>query len=100
MQTQYNAYGLAVQAFRKDVQTLLIDGLPMPGTLLSMNGTPADDHTIDSVSFPNRLIKEAIRSEILQHTDRTLNEDSTIGFIRDYLESCLKDRSLIRRVNG
>ncbi|KAJ5240596.1 uncharacterized protein N7469_002187 [Penicillium citrinum] len=92
--------GLSVQAFRKDVQTLLIDGLPMPGTLLSMNGTPADDHTIDGVSFPNRLIKEAIRSEILQLTDRTLNEDNSIGLIRDYLESCLKDRSLIRRVNG
>ncbi|KAJ5591410.1 hypothetical protein N7450_005382 [Penicillium hetheringtonii] len=92
--------GLSVQAFRKDVQTLLIDGLPMPGTLLSMNGTPSDDHTTDGVSFPNRLIKEGIRSDILRLTDRTLNEESTIGLIRDYLESCVKDRSLIRRVNG
>ena len=92
--------GLSVQAFRKDVQTLLRDGLSMPGTLLSTNGTPADDNTFDAVSFPNRLIKEGIRSEILQVTDRTMNEDSTIGLIRNYLENCVKDRSLIRRVNG
>jgi hypothetical protein len=32
--------------------------IPMPGTLLSQNGTPADDGNGDNVSFPNRLIKE------------------------------------------
>ncbi|CAI7578465.1 unnamed protein product [Penicillium glandicola] len=71
----------------------------MPGTLLSQNGTPADDEHVDNVSFPNRLIKEGIRSEILQLTNLTENESTTIETIRDHLERFLKSRSLMRRVN-
>lgn len=92
--------GLCVQMLRSDVQKLLRDGLPMPGTFLSSNGTPVDDHPADSVSFPNRLIKEGIRSELLQLTDPVLNEGYTLETIRDRLEEFLKDRSLMRRVNG
>jgi hypothetical protein len=90
---------LRVQKFRNDVQRLLKDDLPMPGTLLSPNGTPADDENGDNVSFPNRLIKEGIRSELLQLTDLTENESTTIETIRDHLEGFLKSRSTLRRVN-
>ncbi|KAJ5154608.1 Protein of unknown function DUF1399 [Penicillium coprophilum] len=90
---------LRVQKFRSDVQKLLKDDLPMPGTLLSQNGTPADDENGDNVCFPNRLIKEGIRSELLQLTDPTENESTTIETIRDHLEAFLKSRSLLRRVN-
>ncbi|CAG8898863.1 unnamed protein product [Penicillium egyptiacum] len=90
---------LRVQKFRSDVQKLLKDDMPMPGTLLSQNGTPADDENGDNVSFPNRLIKEGIRSELLQLTDLTENERTTIETIRDHLEGYLKSRSLMRRVN-
>lgn len=90
---------LRVQKFRSDVQKLLKDDLPMPGTLLSQNGTLADDENGDNVSFPNRLIKEGMRSELLQLTDLTENESTTIETIRDHLEGFLKSRSLMRRVN-
>ncbi|CAG7937298.1 unnamed protein product [Penicillium nalgiovense] len=90
---------LRVQKFRSDVQKLLKDDIPMPGTLLSQNGTPADNENSDNVSFPNRLIKEGIRSELLQLTDLTENESTTIETIRDHLEGYLKSRSLMRRVN-
>ncbi|KAJ5922114.1 hypothetical protein N7516_009817 [Penicillium verrucosum] len=90
---------LRVQKFRSDVQKLLIDDMPMPGTLLTQNGTPADDENGDNVSFPNRLIKEGIRSEILQLTDLTENERTTIETIRDHFEGFLKSRPLMRRVN-
>jgi hypothetical protein len=90
---------LRVQKFRGDVQKLLKDDWPMPGTLLSPNGTPSYDENGDNVSFPNRLIKEGIRSEILQLTDISQNESASIETIRDSLEGFLKSRSLMRRVN-
>ncbi|KAJ5970608.1 uncharacterized protein N7479_000526 [Penicillium vulpinum] len=90
---------LRVQKFRNDVQKLLKDDLPMPGTLLSQNGTPADDENDDNASFPNQLIKEGMRSELLQLTDLTENGSATIETIRDHLEGFLKSRSLMRRVN-
>ncbi|CAG7975030.1 unnamed protein product [Penicillium salamii] len=89
---------LSVQKLHNDVQRLLKDDVPMPGTLLSEHGTPAHDKNGDK-SFPNRLIKEGIRSELLELTDLTENESTTIETIRDRLEVFLKDRSLIRRVN-
>jgi hypothetical protein len=90
---------LRVQKFRSDVQKLLKDDIPMPGTLLSQNGTPTDDENGDNMSFPNRLIREGIRSELLQLTDLAENESTTIETIRDHLEGYLKSRSLMRRVN-
>ncbi|CAI7566003.1 uncharacterized protein N7487_010274 [Penicillium crustosum] len=90
---------LRVHKFRSDIQKLLIDDVPMPGTLLTQNGTPADDENGDNVSFPNRLIKEGIRSEILQLTDLAENDRTTIETIRDHFEGFLKSRSLMRRVN-
>ncbi|KAJ5520066.1 hypothetical protein N7463_000519 [Penicillium fimorum] len=90
---------LRVQKFRSDVQKLLKDDFPMPGTLLAQNGTPADDENGDNVCFPNRLIKEGIRSELLQLTDLTENESTSIETIRDHIEGFLKSRSLLRRVN-
>ncbi|KAJ5332198.1 hypothetical protein MYU51_007503 [Penicillium brevicompactum] len=89
---------LRVQKLHNDVQRLLKDDVPMPGTLLSENGTPADDENGDR-AFPNRFIKEGIRSELLQVTNLTESESTTIETIRDRLEVFLKDRSLMRRVN-
>lgn len=91
---------LCVQMFRSDVQALLRDELQMPGTLLSANGTPVEDKNGDDISFPNRLIKDGIRSELLQLTDHALNERATIETLRGNFENFIKDRSLIRQVNG
>ncbi|KAJ5090141.1 hypothetical protein N7532_008825 [Penicillium argentinense] len=92
---------LCIQKFRNDLQKLLKDDTPMPGTLLSATGTAIgdEDERDYGVSFPNRLIKDGIRSELLQATDLTQHESTILENIRDRLEGHLKDRSLIRRVN-
>ena len=50
------------------MKALLKNGTPMPGTLLSLRGTPAEKSNRDS-SFPNRLITNGIKVELLQLTD-------------------------------
>lgn len=88
---------LSVQKFHGDLQKLLMDNLPMPGTLLTPNGRPVGDEHDDDMSFPNRLLKNDIRSKILQLSDVTQNEHITIDAIRDYLDDFLKSRPLTSR---
>jgi len=89
---------LQVSYFRHDMKALLKDGTPMPGTLLSLRGTPAEKSNRDS-SFPNRLITNGIKVELLQLTDPAGRGDNSIESIRNLLERSLKNRRLLRQVN-
>ncbi|KAI9932385.1 hypothetical protein AWENTII_010744 [Aspergillus wentii] len=89
---------LRVSQLRRDVQALLKDGTPMPGTILGLRGTPAEKDNRDS-SFPNRLIMGS-KVELLELTDPANNENTSIESIRSLLERSLKNRRLMCQVNN
>lgn len=89
---------LQVFYFRDDMKALLKDGTPMPGTQLGLRGTPAEPSNRDS-SFPNRLITNGIKVELLQLTDPVERGDSSMESIRSLLGQSLKNRRLLRQVN-
>jgi len=103
---------LRVQKFRRDVQLLLKDDHPMPGTILSIEGLPqkASGRSRHEVFFPNRLFSVGLKNELLYRHDTrggplaaladTGNESLVaIDEIRDKIELALRDRSLIRKAN-
>ncbi|KXJ96152.1 hypothetical protein Micbo1qcDRAFT_231256 [Microdochium bolleyi] len=68
---------LEVESFVDDFRQLLLKGQPMPGTILNFRtGLPNDyllgsKHTAWGQTFPNRLLKHALRSDILALLDVT-----------------------------
>src|SRR5436190_4588756 len=91
---------LRVAKFRRDVQSLLKDALPMPGTLLSLRGVPENaESKRHPTYFPNRFIKSCISQQLLDLTDFSRNEYASVEKIREFFQAALKDSSLIRRAD-
>jgi hypothetical protein len=88
---------LRVAKISHDIQGLLEDDLPMPGTLLSRHGVPENAKSPRHPScFPNRLIRNCISQQLLKLTDFSLNENASMKQIHDFLQEALKDSSLVR----
>jgi Glycine-rich domain-containing protein-like len=95
---------LRVQKFKRDVQLLLNDDFPMPGTILSMDGKPIDAKAVDGAqnhlaSFPNRLLY-AERSrwlELIADHKQCFND---MNWARSHIELALHDKNLTRRLKG
>lgn len=103
---------LRVQKFRRDVQLLLKDDRPMPGTMLSLEGLPqnASSRTRHAVFFPNRLISAALKTDIFNVSDKPYGllaafvddeNSSLVGMddVREKIELAIATRSLIRKAN-
>ncbi|SLM39581.1 Protein of unknown function DUF1399 [Lasallia pustulata] len=93
---------LRVTKFRRDLQLLLMNDVPMPGTLLSIDGLPEDASETNGlkrleVLFPNRLIKAGLFTRLLELTEPA--GDGTISKIRDLFEIALKDGMLVRKTS-
>ena len=91
---------LRAQKFHEDVQLLLKQDLPLPGTVLNKTGQP------DAVPnwmfypeqyFPNLLIKEGLATKMLVAT-RPDNPTASIDQIRNLFEEGLRDVALMIRV--
>src|ERR1700761_4970000 len=99
---------LQLQKFRRDVETLLTNDAPMPGTILSLDGIPKKVSEKPSsrlgtqLLFPNRLIKHGIKHQILEITDprRSLSDNNGKGAsmldIRNLLQDSVKDRNILK----
>ncbi|KAF7587627.1 hypothetical protein BBP40_006991, partial [Aspergillus hancockii] len=95
---------LRVQKFRKDVKSLLLSELPMPGTFYDLMGVPkailSTDRRKRQLSFPNRLI-QAIGPSLLRETSPKDNGNSctTVKALCVMLQLKMKDRGIMRTVN-
>lgn len=103
---------LRVEKFRRDVQLLLKDDRPMPGTILSVEGLPqkASSRGRHEPFFPNRLISASLKTGLLDVSDArrgplaAIAETGkgslgTIHEIRDTIELAIRTRSVIRKAN-
>ncbi|RHZ43114.1 uncharacterized protein CDV56_100086, partial [Aspergillus thermomutatus] len=93
---------LKVRKFRKDVMELLIEKLPMPGTLYNLHAIPVSvkrSRSSQESTFPNRFI-EALGNYLLDYTDARRARCMTVSRLRDKLETKLKDRQIIRLANN
>ncbi|KAI9838829.1 MAG: hypothetical protein M1819_004035 [Sarea resinae] len=95
---------LRVQKFKRDMQLLLVNDVPMPGTLLSLEGTPQSSPSTASkvaYTFPNRLLTAGLKSKILELADVNGPSASLMSVerIRDIIEDGIRDPSLVGMAN-
>lgn len=92
---------LRIQKFRRDVQLLLKDDRPMPGTILSIEGLPQKPakRTRHEVFFPNRLISAGLKTELLELSDTRYGASVKTEEIRRVIEDGIRNHSLIRKAN-
>jgi hypothetical protein len=93
---------LRIRKFRSDMQDLLKYNIPMPGTLLSLNGNPESvkssvDPTKHEVFFPNRLILAGLHTDLMEQTNPEFAYD--FDRVRRSIERGLRDRSLVTKAN-
>ncbi|KFY69588.1 hypothetical protein V496_00103 [Pseudogymnoascus sp. VKM F-4515 (FW-2607)] len=100
---------LRVSKFKRDAQDLLRSDYPMGGTVIpGKGGTPITlrEHEFTKVpqSFPNRLIKEHLRSQILNLNDEDYGSQfcrtGNLIYVRALIEEAVKDKSIIAKING
>ncbi|MCJ1445055.1 MAG: hypothetical protein MMC23_005560 [Stictis urceolatum] len=112
---------LRTQRFRKDLQALLVHQVPMPGTLLSLNGlTPPVNFTryvMDTKSnstarmqYPNRLMLAGGAVELTNDTELSKTPQYTgfdytthitsIDDVRKKIEKVLKDPHILKRASA
>lgn len=100
---------LRVAKFKRDAEELLRSDYPMGGTVVpGKGGTPITlrdtDPTKIPQSFPNRLIKEHLRSQILELNSEGYGtrfcRTGNLIYVRSLIEQSVKDKSIIAKING
>lgn len=100
---------LRVAKFKRDAVDLLRSDYPMGGTVVpGKGGTPislrSHEPTRVPQSFPNRLIKEHLSSQILDLNKEDYGSEfcrnGNLIYVRTLIEDALKDRKIIGMVNG
>jgi Glycine-rich domain-containing protein-like len=84
---------LKVAKFREDVEELINNDRPMPGTIFNARGVPPLKLEVREQLFPNYLILGVSR-EVLRYTDLRLNEAATMMGLRDLIESKIRDKNV------
>ncbi|KAH8682222.1 hypothetical protein BX600DRAFT_37569 [Xylariales sp. PMI_506] len=99
---------LELARFVKDVQMLLLNDTPMPGTILSIkNGRPEQPLPAlggtagCDITFPNRLLKSPIRSEILEiiKPGETVSPPQ-MSTVRRIIETAIASQDALKQVEG
>ena len=89
--------------FRKDMEALRKWDYPMPGTILSLDGTRQASASTGRhlPCFPNRLLKTngSLHTNLLYRTAPGKTSNSVDGIWTEF-ELALKDRKLIKTANG
>ncbi|KAH8194952.1 hypothetical protein TruAng_010893 [Truncatella angustata] len=106
--TRINRDFLEVAKFVNDVKALLMKNQPMPGTILYYDtGLPErlmpSKHETAKLeqTFPNRLLQNALRSEILE----LIQPGSSLlpirmETVRSMIEDVMKDQNLLKKADG
>lgn len=94
---------LLVAKFKKDTGNLILKDWPMGGTILSPSiGVPTAPGERDwgryPDYFPNRLVGGHLRSAVLEIITRDNNP--TMEDIKTLIETAIKDKSIVRKVNN
>ena len=108
---------LRTQKFRGDMENLLLHDCPMPGTILTINGTNsvpvAESYLLTNESiglprnptsslgayhtgFPNRLMGTSLRSRLLEVTDMKQHTSAHMNDVRTVIENGLEDTQAIK----
>lgn len=96
---------LAVAKFARDAQSLIVDDITMPGTILEpINGQPAAISDLLSApyprTFPNRLIKKKLIVQVAELIRPGVSPAPTMDTVRKMIETVLMNNAAIREVNG
>ena len=101
-----NHQSLCLAKFRKDLVALMDEQVPMPGTILSLNGLPEAAKSTDphkhEMFFANRMLLAGLASRVLEKTNPDNNRDGKmkVNDVRKLIEEALQDRRLISKANG
>ncbi|KAI9847712.1 MAG: hypothetical protein M1837_001960 [Sclerophora amabilis] len=103
-QTSITHEVLRAQKFRRDVELLLSDDLPMPGTILAISGVAENASRRDGLrrrpeSFPNRLLRAGLKDEVIKLGDRCGNRSASIHDIVDAVSAAILDKKMVRNAN-
>jgi hypothetical protein len=96
---------LRVAKFKKDTESLILKDWPLGGTILNpKNGFP-DAPTEQNLlhhpdTFPNRLVGIELRAPILELIQPNSTNKPTMNHIKGFIESAIKKRSAIKKVNN
>jgi hypothetical protein len=96
---------LKVAKFKREVENLIMRDWPLGGTILSVTTGGPDGPTQSEASshpntFPNRLISMGLRSKILELTNPNYYNKPDMTDIRKLIEDGIKDKNLVKHVNG
>lgn len=94
---------LRVMKFRSDVETLLSQDLPMPGTVLDVDGRAPEIATNGNEPqplFPSILIKKQLHRDLMQVTDpsQAAYNPPTMNTVKRSIEKAVTNETLIRLV--
>ncbi|KAG6369007.1 hypothetical protein INS49_003226 [Diaporthe citri] len=97
---------LSVAKFTKDAQSLVVNSVPMPGTILDpIKGSP-EPVPIDMRgptfprTFPNRMIASKLISQIAGLVQPGSTPRPTMENVRDKIEEVLRDGVALREIEG
>ncbi|KAJ5523250.1 hypothetical protein N7513_012794 [Penicillium frequentans] len=93
---------LRVAKFRFDLLELMENDLPMPGTLLNINGMPEGPVkrpyiAHQAMMFPSKLMR-ACAKDLAAYTDARVNRCRSIDDLRSQLELKLRDRKALAAI--
>jgi len=97
---------LSVAKFVADAKTLIIRGVPMPGTILDpRSGRPELVPTgmggqIHGCTFANRMIKKALAFQLLELIKPGMHVPPDMETVRRLVEGVLANQSTIRKIEG
>lgn len=95
---------LRMQRLRLDIQALLKDDIPLFGTMLSakglLTGCKSSELQQHDEFFPNFLIKNVLRMELLTMTAPENMDSATVLGFRQWLENAVHSRSDVRKAKG
>jgi hypothetical protein len=106
--TTINRDYLEVAKFVNDVKALLARNQPVPGTILDYKtGMPGklilshqDPYSLEQ-NFPNRLIQNHLRSEVLELIQPGQHlRPVTMETVRSMIEDAIKDQNIVKQVEG
>ncbi|KAF2239651.1 hypothetical protein EV356DRAFT_513939 [Viridothelium virens] len=83
-----------VQKFRRDMQLLLKDDIPLPGTCTGTNGLPIEVRVDTSFLFASLLAKTSIRASLLEACDPR-RSDATMEDIKKLFESAVTNSDIV-----
>ncbi len=92
--------------FVDDTKALLSKGTPMPGTLLDPRPglpdlVPTDIRgSFHSHTFPNRMIKKVLRSQVLELIKPGITPAPDMETVRRLIEAVLSNQQALKAVNG